>query len=123
MSSDPIQPRPELHVGKRQQDRVSVGICRAGLHAGCYVSYYTQPTTTPVWYLIEFSGPACAVKIEDSDYSFFDEDEVEMKRLLEESDVVWFAEDKAQALLRQHFPQSRPGLIGRFTSWVRQGFG
>jgi hypothetical protein len=109
-------------VGRRQQDRVSVGICRAGLHAGCYLSYYTQPTTDPVWYLVEFFGPTCSVTIEDSEYSFFDSGDLEMRRLLKESDVVWFAEDEAQALLRQYVPESRLGLVERLTSWVRRTF-
>lgn len=58
------------------------------------------------------------VEIQDSDYSFFDEDKSEMEQLLKTSDVVWFAGGEAEAVLHRHFPGSRPGVIRRFASWI-----
>lgn len=122
MASNQEEPlRPELPWGPGGQDRVSVGLCRAGLHTGCYVSYYSQFTATPVWYLLEFAGPECMVEIQDSDHSFFDEDKSEMEQLLETSDVVWFAGDEAEAVLSRHFPGSRPSVIRRLVSWIARG--
>ncbi len=74
--------RPYLSVGPEGKDRASIGLCHAGSHAGCFVLYYSQPSTTPAWYLLEFAGPECMVEIQDSDYSFFAGDESEMEEML-----------------------------------------
>lgn len=112
--------RPYLSVGPKGKDRASIGLCHAGSHAGCFVLYYSQPSATPQWYLLEFAGPECMVEIQDSDYSFFAEDKSEMEEMLDSFKIVWFDGDKAKALMYAHFPGVGPGLLQRCLGWVRR---
>jgi len=110
--------RPYSSVGPNGQDRVSIGLCRAGSHAGCHVLYYSQFSATPEWYLLEFAGPDCMVEIQDSDYSFFAEDKSEMEEMLASFNIVWFDGDEAKTLISAHFPGAGPGLLQRCIGWV-----
>ncbi|MBP2215111.1 hypothetical protein [Arthrobacter sp. CAN_C5] len=58
------------------------------------------------------------VEIQDSDYSFFDENKSEMEQLLEISDILWFTGDEAESVLFRHFPGSRPSVMRRLTNWI-----
>ncbi|NKX55981.1 hypothetical protein [Arthrobacter mobilis] len=121
MISSAGSPRPELPFGPAGQDRVSVGLCRAGSHAGCYVLYFSYFSSTPDWYLFEFAGPECMVELQDSDYSFFAEDKPEMEQKLDELDVAWYSGREAEAVMFEHFPSQRPeepGTLQRFTDWI-----
>lgn len=98
---------------------MSVGLCRASSHAGCYVICVTHIIAdAPPWYLLEFSGPTCEWgKNEPYDESFDLEEELE-ERLIA-LDVDWFPVDKIEPAIREHFPAVtyKPGWLEALTNW------
>lgn len=109
--------RPDIPYGLSGH-RVSIGMCKAGAQAGCYVACfrYVSPNV-PDWFMVEF-GDGQGFTDPDAEMDF--DDVTELDDYLDDLEVTWFADQEALDALRKAFPSHRiyPRFVEQVIAWI-----